>query len=87
MKLREAIEQQEICSHKPDWKIVVRIYIDFQGLVEDFGKLQNPISETRLQKFVGGFTQVQPLYDIIDTGPGREEALVKINGKPFSISR
>jgi len=76
-----------VCSQKSDWKIVVRIYIDFQGLVEEFGKLQNPISETRLRKFAGGFTQVQPLYDIIDTGPGREEALVKIKGKSQSILR
>ena len=76
-----------VCSNKPDWKIVVRIYIDFQGLVEDFGKLRKPISESCLRKFVGGFTQVQPLCDIIDTGPGREEALVKIKGKSDSIPR
>lgn len=87
IKLREAIEQQVVCSQNPDWKIVVRIYIDFQALVDDFAKLQSPISGTRLRKFVGGFTQVQPLCDIIDTGPGREEALVKIKGRFQSIPR
>ena len=59
----------------------MRVYVDFQALVEDSGAQSNPISELCLRKFLGGFSQVQPLYDIVDTGPGEKEALIKIKGK------
>ena len=59
----------------------MRIYLDFQALVEDSGLQSNPISELCLRKFLGGFSQVEPLYDIVDTGMGEKEALIKIKGK------
>lgn len=64
----------------------MRIYLDFQALVEDYGGLQNPKVEQRLIKFLGSFGQVQPLYDVVDTGPGNDEALVKIKGRPQTFS-
>ena len=59
----------------------MRVYLDFQALVEDSGAQSNPTSVLRLRKFLGGFSQVEPLYDIVDTGPGEKEALIKIKGK------
>lgn len=62
-----------------NWKIVTKLYVDFESLLDN-GKPRT-CTETGLRKFFGGFTQVQSAFEAVDTGPGLDEATLKISGE------
>ena len=61
-----------------DWKIVAKLYVDFESLLDN-GKPRT-CTETGLRKFFGGFTQIDSAFEAVDTGPGLNEATLKISG-------
>ncbi|KAL8787852.1 MAG: hypothetical protein Q9195_007592 [Heterodermia aff. obscurata] len=60
-----------------DWKIVTKLYVDFESLLND--DKARTFSETGLRKFFGGFTQVELAFEAVDTGPGPKEAKLKMS--------
>ena len=68
-----------------NWKILVRIYVNLEGLIKkclDVGLLQD---EMTLRLFCAGFTESQPLFDIVDAGHGKERADHKIKGSDWIL--
>ena len=70
---------------KPDYKIVVKLYVDIGGLPMT-GNVPSTCDESRLRKFFIGFTQVQSTFDVVDTGHGLQEATVKLQGNVICLS-
>ncbi|KAL8801664.1 MAG: hypothetical protein Q9182_004301 [Xanthomendoza sp. 2 TL-2023] len=60
------------------WKIMVRIYANLEGLLRKYTYIDFVEEKTALRQFVAGFTQSQPLFDFIDAGQGKERADHKI---------
>ena len=76
-KIEDHLGSLEGAKH---WKILVRLYVNLEGLIRkclDLGLLQD---EKTLRHFCAGFTQSQPLFDIVDAGHGKERADHKIKG-------
>ena len=67
------------------WKIMVRIYIDYQGLIYKClnGGLVN--DGKYLRRFCAGFSQSQSLFDIVDAYHGDEQPGHKIKGKIWTV--
>ena len=63
-----------------DWDIIVSFYIDVGTLFAKCVSADIKISEDCLREFACGFTQAQPLFDLVDVGHGREQAVLKIQG-------
>ncbi|KAL8669815.1 MAG: hypothetical protein Q9224_007714 [Gallowayella concinna] len=62
------------------WKIIVRIYANLEGLLKKYTYIDFVDEKKALRQFVAGFTQSQPLFDFIDAGQGKERADHKIKG-------
>ncbi|KAL8684330.1 MAG: hypothetical protein Q9224_006431, partial [Gallowayella concinna] len=60
------------------WKIIVRIYANLDGLLKKYTYIDFVEEKKALRQFVTGFTQSQPLFDFIDAGQGKERADHKI---------
>ncbi|KAL8810438.1 MAG: hypothetical protein Q9223_007757 [Gallowayella weberi] len=60
------------------WKIMVRIYANLEGLLKKYTYINFVEEKKALLQFVVGFTQIQPLFDFIDAGQGKERADHKI---------
>ncbi|KAL8715730.1 MAG: hypothetical protein Q9220_000397 [cf. Caloplaca sp. 1 TL-2023] len=56
------------------WKIVVRIYANLDGLQKTYARAGLSKEEHALPHFAAGFTQSQPLFDVVDVGHGKERA-------------
>ena len=82
MQLRDEIASR---IHQHDCKIVTKLYVDVEGLLASH-RLPRTWSESSLRKFFVGFTQVQSAFDVVDTGPGREEVANKMKGKGITRS-
>ena len=64
-----------------EWRIVVRIFANLEGLGRKFQSL-NIVNNTHvIREFAAGFVQSQALFDIIDVGYGKERADHKIRGQ------
>lgn len=60
------------------WKIIVRVYVNLEGLLKKYAYIGFNEEEKALRQFVAGFTQSQPLFDFVDAGQGKERADHKI---------
>ncbi|MCJ1415409.1 hypothetical protein MMC32_001741 [Xylographa parallela] len=67
-----------------EWRIMVRLYANFAGLSAALVRAGLQKSVNDLNKFAGGFTRGQPLFDFVDAGIEKEGADHKIRGKPQS---
>ena len=67
-----------------EWRIMVRVYANFAGLSAALVRAGLQKSVNDLNKFAGGFTRGQPLFDFVDAGIEKEGADHKIRGKPQS---
>ena len=64
-----------------EWRIVVRIFTNLEGLGRKC-QLLNIVNNTHvIREFAAGFAQSQALFDIIDVGYGKERADHKIRGQ------
>lgn len=68
-----------------DWKIVVRVYIDLDSLLQSFAPTGLIDERDLLRHFSRGFAQHQPLFDIVDVGNVQNQVEVKIRGTFHSI--
>ena len=68
-------------NYDRDWKVIVRVYLDLQGLVEAHDGHHRLHLADKVRLFVSGFNQVTSSFDIIDSGIGDKEALHKIKGE------
>lgn len=64
----------------PDFKVIVRIYVNLKGLSEVCYRGGITENVTLLESFFKGFTGSKILYDVIDVGTGKERADSKIAG-------
>ena len=62
------------------WRIMVRIFVNLEGLLQTCVNLRLFQGERTLRQFASGFTQNQPLFDFVDAGQGKERADHKIKG-------
>lgn len=62
------------------WKLMVRIYVNLEGLKQTYVSRGLYAEEVTLREFANGFTQNQPLFDFVDVGYGKERADHKIKG-------
>ncbi|KAL8704523.1 MAG: hypothetical protein Q9201_002333 [Fulgogasparrea decipioides] len=60
------------------WKIIVRVYANIEGLLKKYAYIGFGEEEKALRQFVAGFTQSQPLFDFVDAGQGKERADHKV---------
>lgn len=60
------------------WRIMVRIFVNLEGLLQTCVNLGLLREESTLRQFASGFTQNQPLFDFVDAGHGKERADHKI---------
>jgi len=68
------------------WKLMIRIYVNLEGLKQTYANRGLYAEEVTLREFANGFTQNQPLFDFVDVGYGKERADHKIKGMSrFSI--
>ncbi len=62
------------------WKVLVRVYVDLDSLCRTLRDTGFKCNRGLLHQFFRGFTQHQPLFDIVDVGHGREQVEVKMEG-------
>ncbi|MCJ1285356.1 hypothetical protein MMC26_004696 [Xylographa opegraphella] len=63
-----------------EWRVMVRVYANFAGLSAALVRAGIQKSGNDLNKFAGGFTRGQPLFDFVDAGAEKEDADHKIRG-------
>ena len=67
----------------PDFKVIVRIYVNLKGLADTCYKTGLIDSPATMNHFAYGFTGSKILYDVVDVGIGKERADSKIAGEFF----
>ena len=64
----------------PNYKVIVRIYVNMKGLMETCCRAGIIQSWGILDEFFKGFTGSKILFDVVDVGAGKERADSKITG-------
>ena len=62
------------------WKVIVRVYVDFDDLFQTLNDTGLKINRGTLHRFSQGFTQHHPLFDLVDVGRGRAHVEQKMEG-------
>ena len=75
--------QSSIKNMPPDFKVIVRIYVNLKGLADTCYKTGLIDSPATMNHFAYGFTGSKILYDVVDVGIGKERADSKIAGEFF----
>ena len=65
---------------------MVHIYIDLQGFVARSISADIPLSDNDVYDFMVGFTQSQPLFNIVDVGHDSEKLIAKMESMCDSTS-
>lgn len=63
-----------------EWKIVVRILVNLDGLARKCQSVEILKHPNTLREFAAGFAQSQALFEFVDVGYGKERADHKIKG-------
>ncbi|CAD6578866.1 MAG: hypothetical protein ASARMPREDX12_008998 [Alectoria sarmentosa] len=61
-----------------EWKIMVHLYIDVEGLLARCAKNDIRLKDGEMRDFMLGFTQAQPLFMIVDVGHDSERSSRKV---------
>lgn len=80
--LNKASKYLERYKGAKDWKLVVRILVNLEGLARKCQQFDIVRQANTLREFATGFAQSQPLFDFVDVGYGKERADHKIKGEP-----
>lgn len=75
--LRQAVEE---AIQDLSLRVKVRVYLNSGGLAKYYRRIGSIYDEETLTEFNRGFTNVQPLFDVVDCGVGKEVADSKIRG-------
>lgn len=81
-RLREAIQVyiKDLPGFQAHWKVVVRIYINRQGLVGAYAQSRIVTNSSIAEQFLVGFNRELPLFEFVDAGTDKEAADNKIKG-------
>jgi len=82
--LTEATKYLERYKGAKDWKLIVRIFVNLEGLARKCQQFDIITQSNTLRDFATGFAQSQPLFDFVDVGYGKERADHKIRGEPIA---
>lgn len=80
--LHNAIEKSLLARGFAHCDVLVRIYADFVSLSKrlSLSKLIKPHKRS-IATFAAAFTEVRPLFDLVDAGEGTKSTFTKISGK------
>ena len=67
-------------SGAKDWGIMVHFFVDVGGLLARCVSNDIPLSDSCVRNFMLGFTQAQPLFNIVDVGRDQQRLLRKVEG-------
>ena len=81
-----ATTDDNVLECPPDVKVVVRVYLNLQGLGEACTKAGLISSPAVLEDFARGFTRSKTMFDVVDVGYGKDRADVKVAGKSYYLS-
>lgn len=80
----EVQEHVKLYDGAKEWKIVVQVYVDTDGLLQKLKSSGLVCDQNLLQNFSRGFSRHQSLFDIVDVGHGSEQVNKKIEGTTIS---
>ena len=78
--------QNEIQAHiqnydgAKQWKVIVRVYVDLAELFRSLNDTGLKMNRGTLHRFSQGFTQHNPLFDLVDVGRGHMHVEQKMEG-------
>lgn len=83
--LTEVTKYLERYKGGKDWKLIVRIFVNLEGLARKCQQFDIVRQSNTLREFAAGFAQSQPLFDFVDVGYGKERADHKLRGEPITL--
>lgn len=79
--LNEVSKYLERYKGAKDWKLIVRVFVNLEGLARKCQSFDIIGQPNALRDFAAGFAQSQPFFDFVDVGYGKERADHKLRGE------